>query len=316
VGPDLVLNDLSVTPAENVHHARQLMNLFVNTLRGAVDMGTSPKLRRHHTTQAQFLAPHYSIPQWQADHEVDRLQREYLLTLDHMAPPLRDRPESQEEMDRSEYLFQGVPAEALGIAVMIGGLSVSFLSNPCWDTHELYLDRKRLWIDGEFESEARVMARHAATPAHALRHAQWVDAVIKGRVRNGNMLWESRQAIFPSLDFCEKSRKYILGRGYDPVLRALLRGFSSLERFSRQWQPGQPFDYRRIDGDVSPDSPSTLQQYGEERTYRCSDGVERTFSYHLKLGDGWRIYLHEDAGPGRLYIGPVGRHLKTVRFRS
>lgn len=313
MGPDLVLNDLSFTPARRVDEARERMDLLIQTLRTAVDTGTSRRLRTAETFPAAVLAPDYTLPQWQADHSVDRTAQEYLLTLQQMAPPLRELPDQQEELQRSDYWLGQHKAETLGSAALAGGLGISLLSDDCWDTPQVVLRRERLDPAASLEPDVDVLIRHASRPAHLKEHADWIQAFIDGQVRSGLVMWERRKALYPSLDFCEKSKKYIVTLGLDGRLRQLLTHLGDLEAFCRSWREG-PFDFRQIPGEKSPESKATLEQYSRERTYMCSDGVERLFDYHLKLADGWRIYIHPDAGPGRLFIGHVGPHLRTVKF--
>src|SRR5262249_10124373 len=86
----------------------------------------------------------------------------------------------------------------------------------------------------------------------------------------------------------------------------------SLNSYCLQWQGGA-FDPDRIQCVVSPESQPTLQQYGEERTFRCPDGTELTFTWHAKVGR-WRIYFNPFSGRGSMLIGYVGAHLRTVKF--
>ena len=93
-------------------------------------------------------------------------------------------------------------------------------------------------------------------------------------------------------------------------LPSIVRGLFNLNAFCITWQNGA-FDPGEIQCAVSPESGPTLQRYSEERTFMCPDGQQRVFSWHAKVGS-WRLYFDPAPGPGHLFVGYAGKHLRTV----
>jgi len=97
------------------------------------------------------------------------------------------------------------------------------------------------------------------------------------------------------------------------ALPRIVSGLFSLNAFCAAWQNGG-FAPEAIPCPVSPESEATLQKYPEERTFLCPDGTSRLFNWHAKVSS-WRIYFDPGLGLGRLLVGYVGKHLRTVKFR-
>lgn len=93
---------------------------------------------------------------------------------------------------------------------------------------------------------------------------------------------------------------------------------SRLDKALAEWMTGPLHPQMTSSGESS--STLTHGVYGPMRDFVCPDGVERRFSNHLKLfSNNWRIYYWEaraDDGGGRAFIGYVGEHLPTVRYRT
>jgi hypothetical protein len=85
-----------------------------------------------------------------------------------------------------------------------------------------------------------------------------------------------------------------------------------LENYCKNWNAGA-FSLEGYLIEVSRESQPTLNKYGKQRTFRCLDGKERLFDWHVKLRlCNWRIHFFPDVRPGKIIIGYVGRHLPTV----
>lgn len=73
--------------------------------------------------------------------------------------------------------------------------------------------------------------------------------------------------------------------------------------------------FDQIPGDVSLDSEMTLTRYGAERIFNLPSGGSGKFSLHAKLGGNLRIYLWPEEALGRITIGHVGHHLRTMKYK-
>ena len=307
---DLVLNDLSLTPAADVLVARSRMTDLVQTLRSAMLHGTKGVLRTQSGFRGLVLADGYPFDRWANDGYVDRDARFFLLQLTTKAPYCQDHAALEDRVRGVECRFSGCAALGLGVAHLLDTLAVSLASDPIWDAWQLWLQCEELREGAEIACSTE-QVHHACFPDHVIRNALWIKERLRGDVRSGRELWERRDELLPSLQFCD-SVKHQLEELIPLLVPAVARHLFALDSYCRDWTAGG-FNPSEIPLTISMESEPTLAQYGLERTFTCPDGVSRLFNWHSKGTPGpFRIHF-VPAGPGELIIGYVGRHLRTVR---
>ena len=161
-----------------------------------------------------------------------------------------------------------------------------------------------------------VQVKHACSPVYVREHSDWIKERTWIPVRKGSDIWDHRNELYPRLQFCEsvgEQLKDVLSG--DSKLRPIMKKLSEFEDFCKNWNSG-PFDNEVIPGKVTPESPETLEKYGNVRTFRCPDGQYMVFSWHARITPGeWRIHFHPVEDKRQLIIGYIGHHLPTVRFK-
>ena len=314
---DMVFNELSVqSPASDIQTARQWMSDLLNTIIAATKRGVNRVLRTHRDFHATILAPGYPLAQWRNDRNVDREERRYFQILITKSPFLVDLHDSEieEKLGLCEFTHEGDEAEGLGYAYLLESLAVSVRSKEQWESSILGLEAKQLDDDGSLTIEM-VKVIHASQPNHVVEHEDWIQNRLQQGVRDGVDLWNRRHELFPSLIFCESVGKQILQlRSGNPMLQSTRKRLFELENYCKSWHEGS-FNPDSLPTKTSPESQSTLQQYGIERTFLCPDGHERIFSWHVRLTPGaWRIHFDPEAETKKIIIGYIGRHLPTVSY--
>jgi hypothetical protein len=312
---EMVLNELSLrTPASDIQTARLWMSDLVSIMRRAISQGVKRVVRTHSGFHAMILAPGYPLARWRNDDHVDLEVRRYFSSLSTKVPFLTDlqEPEIENNILLSEFHHEGEKAHGLGIAFLCEALALSVRSAQRWELSRLEVKAKWLRSDGNLSTE-RVMVIHASRVDHVLEHDEWIKDRLKTSVRDGIDLWNRRGSLFPSLSFCEAVAKQMQNlRTGNPMLRPIVRRLFELEGYCKGWETGS-FNPDALPTAASPESQSTLQQFGRERTFRCPDGRECTFSWHVRLSPGaWRIHFLPEAGIGTMIIGYIGPHLPTV----
>jgi len=294
------------------------MAQFVATAQAATAGGVGRVLRTERGIDAMALAPDYPLAKWRNDREVDIEVRRYLLTLVAKAPYLADidDPGVRDKVLSCEFSFKGEEASGIGMAFVLRGLSLSIPSSGDWDYPLLDLHVKELdEATQTFEFDSTVV--HASSPAHVAQHGTWIVTRLKESVSSGAELMARRSDLFPSLSFCGSAVGSIedLSQGH-PQLPSVIKRLFELQAYCSTWTEG-PFRPGSLATKATPESASTLEQFGEERTFECPDGERRVFSWHLRLTlDGWRLHFIPEAGPCRMIIGRIGPHLRTAKFRN
>lgn len=143
---ELVLNELSLqTPVSDQQTARQLMSDLIRTIRKATASGVKRVLRTSEDINTIELAPGYPVARWRNDKEVNREERSFFRTITSKAPFWTDVAEDiKNDFDLSQVWYQGKEARGLGFAVVIDALTVSLISETCWDCSRLELEMRRL----------------------------------------------------------------------------------------------------------------------------------------------------------------------------
>lgn len=316
---DLIFNELSFVPLANDKYAAgQRMSEFVSTLLRARRQGIRGPLRIPETFIFSPLAPGYSLHDWMNDSEALREERQFIRRLATKSPFLLDSDWTESMALEYDFKVNSQRASGCGVAYLLDGLSVSLLSDSCWDNHILKLIVEHLG-DGEIQVRSEEIT-HASRSDHVLRHLDWIKERLAQSVDSGNDLWERRGELFPSLTFCEAVEKQMRELDYGtPMLQPVMNALLALEAFCSAWREG-PFDAKGISLKTSPESQSTLQnsRFANARTFLCPDGVERLFTWHAKINTPpWRIHFHFDnATPSTLLIGYIGKHLPTASDRT
>lgn len=315
---EMVLNELSLQPlASDKPAARQRMVELVETLSTATKLGVKRVLRTHRDMRFEELAPDYLVVHWMNDNGVDREARRYFLNLATKAPFLVDvaEPTVEDKAGSSEFFYEEDSASGLGIAFLLDAIAISFRSAPRWHSHRLSVKWEQLDIDSEIIDEV-VEVLHACSKDHALAHADWIKKRLSGPVRDGMDLWKYRELLFPNLQFCESVAPQLasLLTG-DSRLHLVERKLRDLNQFCQGWQQqGRNFDYRDIPGRGGPESQPTLEQFGYRRLFRCPDGSERLFTFHVRISREWRLHYFPLTEERQLIIGYIGMHLPTAMF--
>ncbi|MBF0164406.1 MAG: hypothetical protein HQM01_07915 [Magnetococcales bacterium] len=309
---EMIFNELSLLPlAESREIAQERIELFLRTIRSACQKGISRQLRTQKEIRNATLAPGYTWRDWQQDTKVSREQRQYFLALATKNPLLDGLDELQKKECEYEFFHANQPAFGLGVAYLSDELAVSLLSEDRWDAHWLDLDIRQLVEDGDIHAfHARIP--HASRPDHLEFHdREVIQPRLRSAISSGADLWNQASVLFPSLLFCAAVAKQIRDLPRE-ALGPILRGLFCLERYCQAWQQGG-FNQSALGCASTSESEGTKGQFAAERTFVCPDGKTRLFLYHVKPGQPWRIHYDPSPGPGKLYIGYVGKHLPTVR---
>lgn len=306
--PEMFLNELSfATPTHDEPTARKWADDLVRTMAGATRLGVGRALHLPANFYTLPLAIGYCWLQWLDDGRVDRESRQYFRSLATKMPFLCGDPEDQEAWGDMDCFYNGQTALGLKAAYVADGLAVSLQSAPCWDADMVLCEVQQ--VTDELVDVRKERFRHAARPSHLDLHRAWVQQRLQSMVADGHELWRRASEFFPLLTFC-KTVKGGMEALPAEALPSVVRGLCILNGYCAGWQSGA-FCPKALGCDVSPESDSTLNKYGAERTFMCPDSQRRTFSWHAKPGR-WRIYFDPDAGPGRLLVGYVGKHLRIV----
>ena len=309
---EMVLNELSLQVAADIHTARGWMEAFMQVVRAARTHRVSRIIRTKSDIFDITLAIDYPLRRWLNDPAVDREIRRYIKVLTTKAPFWEDLSYLRDRVLIHEFTFDGREAQGLGVAYLLESLAVSLPSEESWNSALLTLNAKWITEDDQLK-ERTVDVIHASQPLHVAEHTQWISERLRNDVQDGPDLWNRRIELFPSLAFCEAVGNQI--QSLSPtMLYPVVRGLFNLEAYCQDWSEGR-FDPTQLATKATPESQATLDQYGQARNFLCPGGERRTFSWHIRLTPhSWRVYFDPEPETKTIIIGYIGPHLPTAKY--
>lgn len=318
---EMVLNELSLlSPATDVHVARQRMSDLMQTVVVATTHGVKRTLRTHSNLDSEELAPGYPIARWRNDSSVDRDLQRFFRTLVTKSPFLEDvaDPGILQSVGLSDFFHGEDSAIGLGMAYWLEALAISLRSEPRWYDSHLQIRIVQLDEHEEMTDTVEEIA-HMSSSEHISEHLDWIKERLRNdnllSVRDGMTIWKHKSDWFPNLYFCEQVEKKMqaLPRG-NLLLMPIMKRLQELEDFCNVWREG-PFDHNMMLSKVTNESEATIETYGNERMFLCHDDTFRMFRWHVRLTPGaWRLYFYPLPEERKLIIGYIGPHLRTVQF--
>jgi len=315
---EMVFNELSArTLAPDISTARQWMSELIRTMVAAKGCGLKG-IRIQADFHTMILAESYPLSRWRNDPEVNKDERTFLKTLATKNPLSVDISDVsikiKVEAPDCELSLQGSQAEGFKVAYYLETLAISFNSESLWNSSRIKLELIHIDENGELIEES-VEVLHASQKNHVHEHANGIQKRLQPDRLNGMELWNRRDELFSSLQFCNAGNKQLrrLLTG-EKKLELVLEVLSVLDKCAKNWQAGS-FSLEGYPFEESGESEPTLNQYWRERTFLCPDGEERLFERHVKLKEcNWRIHFFPEVKTTKVIIGYVGIHLPTDKY--
>ncbi|MBN0047455.1 hypothetical protein JS756_25785 [Streptomyces actuosus] len=311
--PQLFLNEKSCeTPADpdRVNHAMtELVKAIVAVLR--VDRPGTVLVTRE-PLKALQLAQGHPIAKWIGTPGTKELWQRLLLM--QTKYPHDTAFPTGETFSEVAYTHHGVPVIGLGAAHLMGGVGVSLLLDPCWDTDQVTLEREELRDDEDGASVCtEVEVPHAATREHVASLAPWMRAEAETALRydldgilTGTELWERCAELFPCLLFLPRVEAQLreLERYWvHPVRRRL----AEMDRAVLLWDAVTHPDGPQWGSVVTPEHANRKRDYCE---FTDLDGTLRYFDTHLRFTPhAGRVHFRFVKATRKVHIAHIGRKL-------
>lgn len=210
-----------------------------------------------------------------------------------------------EELGLLEYRYLDERVDEIGYADIFQTLLISFNSSEKWDKDRLNLKKIILEESGDY-TEREVEIYNTSRVEHLESNLEIFEKIdnekIESLVKNFK---ETYRVIFKKLEFgidVIKNIEYLDKR----VLRDAIAILYQLEIGKKEL----------TDFKCSGESESVMSnpELKERRKFKMENGEEYYMFQHIKnLPNGNRIYFHKKSDE-KIYIGYIGKHLKTVKY--
>ena len=136
---EMILNELSLQPAPDIHSARERMSGLVSTILASTRLNVSKIVRAQDNVFDLELSLGYPLRRWLNDGDVDVEKQRYFRSLITKAPYWDGLPGLEDRLLVSDFRLDGHSASGLGVAYLLDYLALSLLSAPLWNAHRIAL---------------------------------------------------------------------------------------------------------------------------------------------------------------------------------
>lgn len=290
------------------------MKELEKALRRAKQVGVSSALRTKGYFQDFVLDQDgYRVYDYLHDKNISHSERLFFLTIATKTPLIDSESEEgyQQQMLGFDFRISDKKADGLGVASMLDGLAISLTSDTCWDLTEVVVNKQYLDEAGEFVEED-VIVKHASRDDHVSQLGAWIEQRLKQKVDNGEEMVFRWEELYPALVLCKSVEAQLYKfRKPNALFKQIQLKLHKLNDYFKDWTSGK-FDPdavfpRRL---LDPESPRTLEEYPDEHTFLCPDGVKRLFSWHVRVTPHERrIFFYPDTVSRKAFIGHIGEKL-------
>ncbi|WP_333877057.1 hypothetical protein [Methylobacter sp.] len=324
---DLVFNDLSVVEADSTDLAR---NWFTETLSAVAELIAqkicNPVLYAEQDLYEILLTDDYGFNEWldELDYQDDlRLLAQQLMTKTPVHEHLKAIAQDIDDFSRSEFRLKSNSDQicnALGVALITDGFSISFPSQPQWCVP--FIEVEQILYGGFDELEPERTVQHQVRSVSKVEH---VDAVVRdwrysisNHCLNAADLLNGWTLAFPYLDFCQEYENKILPNLQGATFKSVNRRLRELDDCCHSWVTKREIDIL-YPMSARPESKATMNktELADMRLATCPNNGRKHFTMHCNIEPrGYRLYWFEDKHKKRLTIGYVGPHLKTAGVKA
>lgn len=139
---------------------------------------------------------------------------------------------------------------------------------------------------------------------------------IVGELTSGRAVIDAQRDLWPNMSFSQEALEQL--ETFDVknglLVGSLIRLYGAFTRCIKSRTRDLPGEYGSRKTIVMTESETVQNQFEETRTFRWSD-CKRLCLPHLRINLQYRIHFLPDFASGKLFIGYIGPHLPTGKFR-
>jgi hypothetical protein len=221
-------------------------------------------------------------------------------------PIIKNTEEQYQEFNNYDYFYNNEKiSNGLACSDIWNTIAISFYSNN-WNNPEIILKKETLNKVGDIE-KFDIKIKHISSITHIKEHKNFLDSLNYEANLNisKNNFWENRFEYFPNIiKFCPEVKESI--KKIDNVVFKL--AITILREI--ELRDKTPLNYNWSD---ESNAVKNNLEMKKQRLFTINN-EKVFFEYHIKsLPNANRIYFKEV--DDKIYIGYIGKHLKTQRYK-
>lgn len=261
------------------------------------------------------LVNDYTLSSWLSDRDTNPTERAYLRSFFDRGKKL-----STSDNNEIECTLDGNQAIGLLHAYIENGLVLSALSDEKWQSSKVKACFSELEISSGNLKEYNHLLPHIAKNEHIDELKDIIFPQAHKSIKNAQDLLVYIDSLDQNIVFCSSAISQIKSLNDLKTIKDLAQKLDGINKYVERLDSTK-FNINDINEDyfyIRPDTTNTLGMYGTERTFSLPDGRNILFKWHFNLapGSSLRGYIHWCSSSKKIYIGYIGKHLRTKKFDS
>lgn len=316
-----MFNELSLGKVNSREIVCDILENFIKSIIRAKEIGFM-EIRLHEKSLPNLyqidISQDYNIDLWLNDGRVNSDLRNNFRTILTLTPLIKESETSELDIySSSEFhkILDNVKYQVwgLGAAFIYNTLSVSLVTNDEWKKNEIIISH--FYLDENVAEKIEdVLVKHFSSIETLNGHIDWYEKYQLVCLRKSKEVWERRTEFFPNIELCQEVEQQLDKIGISKILFQIIDRLKTLNEHVKDWKNGD-FDYENLNQTtnlrISPESHSTIRKFGSIRKFTVPGQGKKVFDLHIKTGD-LRFHFYPDNDAKKVYIGYIGKHLRTA----
>ena len=302
---DFVFNTISAdcTQLSNENSIRELITEWVCSLN--LYFGESGSLLADQAFYSFSVNATYGIQDWLSDQFVRKEVKQRFRSFQNRYLHIVD---FQDYSRKVHFLYeqQRILAPCGTVAIEQDIPLLSLATDPAWSDSKIcgYIDLQDDPVD----------INNVANEAHYRKLAAQLFQNRQSSIFSGQDLWEQRESLFPNLVFCNSVKQQLYESPHRTHIQKIVSRLSILNEYYNLYPTYQTklLSGARTESDSVKNDPSLKS----ERKFTKPDGTSDYFYEHISFSGDYsgRIHFLPDDNNKRIYVGYVGKHLRTQKY--
>ncbi|WP_413586043.1 hypothetical protein [Bdellovibrio sp. HCB274] len=314
---EYILNELSIrelfpTPGD----AHAIMDVFIDVVMASRSSGVKPNVRTHVKINQIELSSGYYISNWAADQSINREKRLYIHTLLTKNPLLKELPDPLcEDIKETSVKVYRTHGDGVTVSYLTDNPVISFNTDPKWDVPLLDIEVEQLKTGDQGNPE---IVQHTSTLINfsTLQSFQAnrtkIQQIHLRRFATIEDFWARKGDVYPHLTFSPEVKDQLAGytTPQQQFFQQAMMRLNEINNYCQTWSSG-PCTILSDIPNISPESLSTMQAYGELRKFPDDSGSYKLCELHARITPGpGRIHFYPLPDQKKIFIGYIGPKLK------
>lgn len=185
---------------------------------------------------------------------------------------------------------------------------LSVNSDKAWGGHEIIATHQ------DFQ---QITLRNIAQSSHFQNSSSVESDILRKGISSGQDLWERREMLYENLVFCETVKDQLYE---NPQLSHIQQVMKRLDILNSYYRTHTIFSNKTLGYDARSESDSVKKNNDlkAQRKFKLPDGTYEYFFDHISFSGIFcgRIHYLADDEKKKIYIGYIGKHLPTPKYKT